>query len=249
MNNLVEINNLTKKFNTINGEIEAINNIDLEIKQGEIIAIVGSSGCGKSTLLSILAGLDKQTSGNFKFNGDVKIGYMLQQDALLPWLSIYDNVLIGLKINKQVTKENLEYIDNLLKIYDLYEFKDKKPASLSGGMKQRAALIRTLALKPDVLLLDEPFSALDYQTRLIISDDVYKIAKKENITIIMVTHDLAEAISMANKVVVLSKRPCKIKNVVPIILNEKSTPINNRKDSNFSMYYDMIWRDLDVFIS
>lgn len=137
MNNLLEINNLTKKFNTINGEIEAIDKINLEIKQGEIIAIVGSSGCGKSTLLSILSGLDKQTSGNFKFNDDVKIGYMLQQDALLPWLSIYENVLIGLKINKQVTKENLEYIDYLLKVYDLYEFKDKKPASLSGGMKQR----------------------------------------------------------------------------------------------------------------
>lgn len=249
MNKLLEINNLTKKYNTINGEIEAISEINLEIKQGEIIAIVGSSGCGKSTLLSILAGLDKQTSGDYKFNDDVKIGYMLQQDALLPWLTIYDNILIGLKINKKVTKENLEYIDNLLKMYDLYEFRDKKPTSLSGGMKQRVALIRTLALRPDILLLDEPFSALDYQTRLIISDDVYKIAKKENITIIMVTHDLAEAISMADKVVVLSKRPCKIKSIVPINLSEKSTPINNRKDSNFSMYYDMIWRDLDVFIS
>lgn len=137
MNKLLEINNLTKKYNTINGEIEAISEINLEIKQGEIIAIVGSSGCGKSTLLSILAGLDKQTSGDYKFNDDVKIGYMLQQDALLPWLTIYDNILIGLKINKKVTKENLEYIDNLLKMYDLYEFKDKKPTSLSGGMKQR----------------------------------------------------------------------------------------------------------------
>lgn len=248
MNNLLAINKLSKKYNTLCGEVEAIDKIDLEIEKGEIIAIVGSSGCGKSTLLSILAGLDEQTDGTFRYADNINVGYMLQQDALLPWLTIYDNVLLGLKINHQDTKENIEYVNHLLKLYDLYDFRNKKPSSLSGGMKQRVALIRTLALKPNLLLLDEPFSALDYQTRLIISDDVYRIAKKEGITIIIVTHDLAEAISMADRVVVLSKRPCRIKSIIPINLSEKDSPIANRKAKEFSMYYDMIWRELDVII-
>lgn len=248
MNNYIVINNLSKKYNTLNGEIIAIDNIDLNISKGEIIAIVGSSGCGKSTLLSILSGLDKQTDGSFSFDNNTKVGYMLQQDALLPWLTIYENSILGLNINHINDQEHLDYVDKLLKMYDLYEFKDKKPNSLSGGMKQRVALIRTLALKPDLLLLDEPFSALDYQSRLVISDDVYKIVKELGITMIIVTHDLAEAISLADRVVVLSKRPCRIKSIIPIVMGEKKNPIDNRKAKEFTMYYDMIWRELDVII-
>lgn len=248
MNNLIVIDKLGKKYNTLSGEVSAIDDISLNIKKGEIIAIVGSSGCGKSTLLSILSGLDKQSKGSFYFNDEVKIGYMLQQDALLPWMSIYDNATLGLKINKLFDEEHIKYVDYLLKLYDLYDFKDKKPASLSGGMKQRVALIRTLALKPNVLLLDEPFSALDYQTRLLISEDVYNVAKKENITMIIVTHDLAEAITLADRVVILSKRPAKIKSIVPIVFEEKDSPINNRKAKEFNYYYDLIWRELDVII-
>ncbi|MGM9834832.1 MAG: ABC transporter ATP-binding protein [Bacilli bacterium] len=248
MNNILDIKNLSKKYNTVDGEVQAIDNINLEVKEGEVLAIVGSSGCGKSTLLSILAGLDNASSGCVCFKNNDNIGYMLQQDALLPWLSIYENAILGLKINHINDKEHLDYVNNLLKMYDLYDFKDKKPSSLSGGMKQRVALIRTLALKPKILLLDEPFSALDYQTRLVISDDVYKVAKENNITVIIVTHDLAESISMADRVVVLSKRPCIVKKIIPINLSNRSTPINNRKAIEFNMYYDLLWSELDVII-
>ena len=249
MNNLLEIKDLEKTYCTKEGEVKAIENITLDIKEGEFIAIVGSSGCGKSTLLSILANLESKTKGSIKFNkDDFTIGYMLQDDSLFDWLTILDNALLGLEIKGKKTKENINYVKNLLKTYDLDSFKDKYPKELSGGMKQRVALIRTLAIHPDILLLDEPFSALDYQTRLAVSDDVYKIIKKEKKTVIMVTHDLAEAISLADKVVVLSKRPCRIKNIYDINLTNKSNPIENRKAKEFSSYYEKIWKDLDVFI-
>lgn len=249
MNNLLEIKNLSKTYHTKKEEIKAIDDLTLEIKQGEFVAIVGSSGCGKSTLLSILAGLEEKTKGEILFNKqDFTIGYMLQNDSLFDWLTILDNALLGLDIKGKKTKENIEYVKNLLKTYDLDNFKEKYPTELSGGMKQRVALIRTLAIHPDVLLLDEPFSALDYQTRLAVSDDVYKIIKKEKKTVIMVTHDLAEAISLADRVVVLSKRPCRIKKIYDIKLTNKSNPIENRKAKEFSTYYEKIWKDLDVFI-
>lgn len=248
-NILLKINNISKTYFTPNEEIKAIDNISLDIKQGEFIAIVGSSGCGKSTLLSILAGLENQTQGEIKFNkNDFTVGYMLQQDALFDWLNILDNALLGLKIQKEDNLDNINYVKQLLKTYDLEDFMYKYPKELSGGMKQRVALIRTLAIKPDLLLLDEPFSALDYQTRLAVSDDVYKIIKQEKKTVIMVTHDLAEAISLADKIVVLSKRPGKVKKIYDINLTNKSNPIKNRKSKEFSTYYDQIWRDLDVFI-
>ena len=249
MNNLLEIKNLSKTYHTKKEEIKAIDDLTLEIKQGEFVAIVGSSGCGKSTLLSILAGLEEKTKGDILFNKqDFTIGYMLQNDSLFDWLTILDNALLGLDIKGKKTKENIEYVKNLLKTYDLDSFKEKYPKELSGGMKQRVALIRTLAIHPDILLLDEPFSALDYQTRLAVSDDVYRIIKKEKKTVIMVTHDLAEAISLADRVVVLSKRPCKIKKIYDIELTNKSNPIENRKAKEFSTYYEKIWKDLDVFI-
>lgn len=247
-NKILRINNLVKNYNTMRGEINAIKEISFDVNEGEFLVIVGSSGCGKSTLLSILSDLETLTDGNILKNDSLKIGYMLQEDALLPWLTIYENAILGLKIKKIDTQENIDEVIRLLKLYNLYDFKDKYPKNLSGGMKQRVALIRTLAIKPDLLLLDEPFSALDYQSRLAVSDDVYKIIKKEKKTVIMVTHDLAEAISMADRIIVLSKRPATIKKIYDIKLEHKSTPINNRKDGKFSKYYEMIWRDLDVNI-
>ena len=173
---------------------------------------------------------------------------MLQSDSLLPFLTILDNCLIGLKVTKKLTEENKKYVINLLKTYGLGDFLDKYPSSLSGGMRQRVALIRTLSVKPDILLLDEATSALDYQSSLIISEDIYKILKKEKKTLIMVTHDIGLAISMSDRVIVLSKRPSVVKNIYEIKLNNKSTPINNRRDKEFSKYYEMLWRDLDVHI-
>ena len=246
MQKLLEINNISKTFNTLNGEINAIKSISFDVNNEQFIAIVGSSGCGKSTLLNIISGLLEKTNGTIKFyKKNPIIGYMLQEDALLPYLNILDNATLGLSLKKIKTKENIEYTKRLLETYGLKDFIYKYPKELSGGMKQRVALIRTLAIKPDILLLDEPFSALDYQSRLSVSEDVYNIIKKEKKTVIMITHDIAEAISLSDKIIVLSKRPSIVKKIYDIEMENKSTPINNRKCKEFSDYYDKIWRDLD----
>lgn len=248
-NKIVSISHLKKNYQDDNGEIEAIKDITIGIEEGSFVCIVGPSGCGKSTLLSILAGLEEQSAGEIKFNkDDIRLGYMLQKDSLFPWRTILSNCLLGLEIKKELTPANKEYVIHLLKTYGLGEFMDKYPSSLSGGMRQRVALIRTLAIRPDILLLDEPFSALDGMTRVALSDDVYEMIKKEKKTAIMITHDVAEAVSLSNKVIVLTKRPAAIKKIYTIHLTERSTPTKNRKCKEFSDYYDQIWRDLDVHI-
>ena len=243
MNNILNIKNLRKIYHTEKEEILAVDNFSLELEEGEFVAIVGPSGCGKSTILSILSGLEKEDKGSIEAVGS--IGYMLQTDALFDWLTILDNCLLGLKIQDKLTEENKEYVLNLLEKYGLKDFINSYPNHLSGGMRQRVALIRTLATKPDILLMDEPFSALDYQSRLAISDDVYKILKEEGKSIIIVTHDIAEAISICNRVVVLSKRPCSVKKIFDIEFDSKSIPTENRKEIKFSSYYDQIWREID----
>lgn len=247
--NILSIKKLCKNYHTKTGEIEAVKNFDLDISEGEIIAIVGPSGCGKSTILSTLCGLEKKTSGDIKYGKeDFKLGYMLQRDSLFPWLTVLDNCLLGLKIKGKVTENDKKRVINLLDTYGLKEFKKHYPSELSGGMKQRVALIRTLAINPDILLLDEPFSALDYQTRLALSDDIYRIIKSEKKTVIMVTHDIAEAISMADRIVVVSKRPATIKSIYDIKLTNKKNPIQNRNAKEFSTYYNTIWKDLDIHV-
>lgn len=246
MNNVLKINNLSKTYHTNLGSVEALNNINLEVHEGEILGIIGNSGCGKSTLLSILSKLDNATSGNIESKKENYIvGYMLQNDALFPWLTILDNATLGLKIKGIKTKENIEYTKMLLETYGLGEFINKYPNSLSGGMKQRVALIRTLAFKPDILLLDEPFSRLDLINRLSISDDVYQIIKKENKTTVIISHDIAECISLCDRVAIMSKRPGTIKNIHNIILDNKSLPSKNRSDNKFYYYYDLLWKEID----
>ena len=248
-NNILEISNLSKIYHTNKSEVLAIDNLNLNIRDGEFVAIVGPSGCGKTTFLSILCGLEDKSSGKILCSkDDFKMGYMLQNDTLFPWLNILDNCLIGLKIRKEINKENIDRVKELLNIYGLSDFIYKYPRNLSGGMRQRVALIRTLAISPDILLLDEPFSALDYQTRLAVSDDVWKIIKKEGKTTIMITHDVAEAISMADRVVVLSNRPAKVKNIYSINMKNKGTPIKNRNQEEFKEYYDKIWKDIDFHV-
>lgn len=248
MKKILEIKNLRKIYHTKKAEILAVDDFSFDLYEGEFISIVGPSGCGKSTVLSILSGLLDKSGGEVNYDPKIKFGYMLQEDSLFPFRNIIDNCLLGLEIKKENNLENKEYVTNLLNTYGLKDFIHSFPENLSGGMRQRCALIRTLATKPDILLLDEPFSALDYQSRLAVSDDVYKIIKKEKKSAIMVTHDLAEAISMSDRVIVLSDRPSHIKNIYNIELSKKSNPIENRKDKEFSKYYELIWKDIDFHV-
>lgn len=245
MKEVLKLKNISKKYQAKNGEVEALSNINFTVKEGEFISIIGPSGCGKSTLLSIIAGLEPKTSGDIELEGST--GYMLQKDSLLEWRTIYDNVTFGLEIRRKKTKENEAYAMDLLKKYGLYDFKDKYPTQLSGGMRQRVALIRTLAIKPKILLLDEAFSALDYQTRIMVTNDIFRILKNENITAVIVTHDISEAISMSDRVVVLSKRPATVKSIHDINFEmEDRNPISCRESPKFSKYFDTIWKELDV---
>lgn len=253
MSKILEIKDISKIYQGKESEILALSNINFEIEEGEFVSIIGPSGCGKSTLLSVIAGLEEKTTGNIyieqeKVTGiSEKIGYMLQRDCLLEWKTILDNTLFGLEIKKQLNKDTKAYAESLLKKYDLYEFKDKYPTELSGGMRQRVALIRTLATNPKILLLDEAFSALDYQTRIMVTHDIYDILRKENITALMVTHDISEAISMSDRVIVLSKRPGTIKNIHEIKFNlENRTPINCREQIEFTRYFNTLWKELGV---
>lgn len=245
-NKILEIKNLSKNYHDIKGEIKAIDDISFNVYDGDFISIVGPSGCGKSTLLSILSNIEEKSDGNILWNKkDAVIGYMLQTDCLFPWRTVLENASLGLDIMNKNTKENRDYLLYLLETYGLKEFIDKYPESLSGGMRQRVALIRTLAINPDILLLDEAFSALDSQSRIKVSEDVYNIIKKEKKTAIMVTHDINEAITFSEKVIVLTNRPAKIKNVYDINFSNKRSSINTRKEENYNTYYDAIWRDLN----
>ena len=246
MEEMVKVVNLTKDFYTKEGEMQVLSNISFTLFQGEILSLLGPSGSGKSTILNILTKLLEPTSGSVTINGTV--GYMFQKDHLLEWRSIMDNITLGLEImHKKNDKKSMERIERLLKTYGLWYFRNMYPKELSGGMRQRVALIRTLSVDPDILLLDEPFSALDYQTRLMVNDDVYKIIKNENKSVILVTHDISEAIAMGDKVAVLSKRPSTIKNEYKIDLSmeEEKTPFKCRKVPKFQTYFDLLWKELD----
>ena len=254
METILEFQNVSYAYHTLDGETPALSHISFSVKKGEFIAIVGPSGCGKSTLLSLIAGLLQPEEGQILIHGksvelrNANIGYMLQKDHLFEWRTIYSNVLLGLEIQKKDTPQKREQIDSLLQTYGLDTFKNSKPSQLSGGMRQRAALIRTLALEPDLLLLDEPFSALDYQTRLMVNDDVYKIIKNENKTAILVTHDISEAIAMSDRIAVLSKRPSTIKSEHKINFEDmevEKTPFECRKIPEFQKYFDILWKEID----
>ncbi len=249
---LLKISNISMNYHSVKGETSALKNINFEVDSGEFISILGPSGCGKSTLLNIMSGLLEPSKGQVLYKGEEikknldKIGYMFQKDHLFEWNTVWENVILGLKIKKQLTDESKCRVNELLDAYGLLRFKNHYPSELSGGMRQRVALIRTLALNPEILFLDEPFSALDYQSRLVVCDDVYRIIKTEKKTAIMVTHDIAEAISISEKVVVLSKRPSNVKVEVPIYFNKDDlTPFQKRKDIKFSDYFNRLWKELD----
>lgn len=244
---ILECRDICFSYHNLKGETKALDHISFQVDQGEFIAIVGPSGCGKSTLLSIIAGLLKPESGEILLNqaNDIQIGYMLQQDHLLEWRSIWKNVLLGPEITGTLTKEKEELANHLLNDYGLYKFKDKKPSELSGGMKQRAALIRTMVMEPALLLLDEPFSALDYQTRLTVSADIGSIIRKSRITAILITHDLSEAISLADRILVMTKRPATIKNNIPVNLSmTENSPLAARNAPEFNHLFTLLWKEI-----
>lgn len=249
---LLQLQDIGMAYHTLNGEIPALSHISFSINEGEFVSLVGPSGCGKSTILNLIAGLLKPEQGAITMQGipleksPVTIGYMLQKDHLFEWRTIYENVILGLEIQKKLTKDRLDRVEQLLLDYGLADFKQARPSQLSGGMRQRAALIRTLALEPSLLLLDEPFSALDYQTRLNVSDDIGKIIKKEGKTALLVTHDISEAISMSDRVIVLTKAPASIKCELPILLDiPEKTPMNARSAPDFKNYFNRIWKELN----
>lgn len=251
MHNILELKNIGYSYHSLHGETIALKDISFGVQEGEFIAIVGPSGCGKSTLLSIIAGLLAPEQGTIVVNNPdgslhyPKIGYMLQRDHLFEWRTVYRNVTLGLELNHKMTKENLDKIDALLEDYGLDKFRDKRPSELSGGMKQRAALIRTLALEPQLLLLDEPFSALDYQTRLFVSADICRLIRAAGKTMIIITHDLAEAISLADRIIVLSGRPAVVKNQMSVSLTlSDDSPLAARNAPEFQQYFNRLWEDM-----
>lgn len=248
----VSVNDVCMNYHTISSSIQALREISFSVKEGEFLSIAGPSGCGKSTILNIISGLVSPSSGEVFVDGERvysisgKLGYMFQRDHLFNWITVWDNIMLGIKIQRKPKKEYEQRVLELLTNYSLIDFKDNFPQELSGGMRQKVALIRTLALDPEVLLLDEPFSALDYQTRLNISDEIYNIIKGEKKTVIMVTHDISEAISMSDRVIVLSKRPAEISGVFEIKFNEeKRSPILCRENPEFRIYFNNIWRKLN----
>ncbi len=250
MKNLLEFNNVSYFYQTKESEVNALDNVTFTVEEKSFSTLVGPSGCGKTTILSLTAGLLTPSSGSIILDGkpitknDGRIGYMFQRDHLFEWRTIWQNIILGLEIQKKhKSAQKLELAENLLKKYDLYNFKNKKPRQLSGGMRQRVALIRTLVLEPALLLLDEPFSALDYQTRLKVCDDVYEIIKSEQKTALLVTHDISEALSMSDKIIILSKRPATVKENM-IISFSGGTPLQKREDDNFGNYFEKIWRFL-----
>ena len=251
MNTFIEFQDVSFSYHTVSGETPALHHINFSVNRNDFVAIVGPSGCGKSTLLSMLCGLIRPEYGSIKIDGIplsgkdlTSIGYM-QKDQLFEWRTIEKNILLGLEIQKKQNPESLAYAQTLLKIYGLSDFRNAKPSELSGGMRQRAALIRTLVLKPELLLLDEPFSALDYQTRLNTANDIGNIIKKEHKTAILVTHDISEAVSLGSQVVVLTRRPATVKRVIPVQFPSELTPLERRNTPEFKTYFNLIWKELN----
>ena len=250
MTPFLDVSGVSFSYHTMEGETKALSHISFTVENGEFIVLVGPSGCGKSTLLTLLCGLAEPEEGAVLLNGlpvsqdHSRIGYMFQRDCLLEWRSVLSNVSLGLEIQRRLTPEAKKELLSMLETYGLGDFVNSRPSELSGGMRQRAALIRTLALKPDLLLLDEPFSALDYQTRLSVCDDISSILRASKKTAILVTHDLSEAISAADRVLVLSSRPGRLKAEIPLSFSGETRPIHRRNMPEFSSYFNLVWKEL-----
>ena len=246
MNPIVSLEDVSLRYHSIGGETSAVSHLSLSVQAGEFISIVGPSGCGKSTILSMLAGQLAPSEGSIYIGGT--IGYMLQKDYLLQWRSIRSNALLGLEIQKKLTPENIAYVDTLLTQYGLGDFKNSLPNQLSGGMRQRAALIRTLVTHPGLLLLDEPFSALDYQTRLNVANDIGSIIRHEKKSAILVTHVLSEAISMGDRILILSARPGTVIRTIDLDFDPSLNSIERRETDAFKQYFSELWKEMNQLV-
>lgn len=248
----IAIRQVSMTYQSPDGEVEALRDVSFDVADGEFVSIVGPSGCGKSTLLSLIVGLERPSAGEILLDGEpvtepsAKIGFMPQRDQLFAWRTIWSNVTLGLQIRHQNTPEQQARVRALLEQYDLAEFAQKQPGQLSGGMRQRCALIRTLATEPAILLLDEPFSALDYQTRLAVSADISRIIRQEHKTAVLVTHDISEAISMSDRIVVLTHRPGTVRAVHDLRQFHDLSPLERRGTPEFQSIFNQIWEELDV---
>lgn len=245
------IHNLCKTFEGNGEAVRVLDDINLSIQPGEFVSIIGPSGCGKSTLFNILAGLLEHDNGRIALDGqDVsnlrgRVGYMLQRDLLMPWRTVLENVIVGLEVRGAPRAESVERARAYLQDFGLLSFQNSYPKALSGGMRQRVALARTLLPDPDILLLDEPFSALDYQTRLYLEAMVVDTASRQGKTVVLVTHDIDEAIALSQRIYVLSSRPGRVKSEHRIDLQTRS-PLEARHDSRFAGYFDLLCRELDI---
>ena len=248
MNPVLTLDHVSYSYHTPSGETPALKDVSFSVRPGSFTSIAGPSGCGKSTLLSLIAGLIAPEKGCIRFYKSdampaaARIGYMLQHDTLLEWRTIYKNILLGLEVTHQCTEQKKRLAADMMHDYGLASFKNAHPSELSGGMRQRAALIRTLVLEPDILLLDEPFSALDYQQRLLLADEVHSIIKRGGYTAVLVTHDISEAICMSDRVIILSERPARIRKQVEINMGS-DTPLERRSNPLFREYYDAVWSE------
>ncbi|MBQ6856278.1 MAG: ABC transporter ATP-binding protein [Lachnospiraceae bacterium] len=247
----LEVKDLCYSYHSMDGETQALSDISLTVSAGEFLAVVGPSGCGKSTLLSLMTGLLTPSKGQILMDGtavqsgDTRIGYMLQKDHLFEWRTVFSNACLGLEIRKELDASGKEKVHELLKAYGLDGFANAHPSELSGGMRQRAALIRTLALEPELLLLDEPFSALDYQTRLAVCDDISTIIRRQKKTAVLITHDLSEAVSVADRIVILTPRPGHIKKILNVTFPDSAiSPLMRRNCPEFSSYFNEVWEIL-----
>ena len=249
---MIQVRQAALTYQTAQGEVEALRSVTFDVEEGAFYSIVGPSGCGKSTLLGAIAGLEPLSGGEILVDGkpvhgpSASMGLMPQRDQLFPWRTIRDNVLLGLQVQKRNTPERRAHAMELLERYGLGEFARCRPGQLSGGMRQRCALIRTLAPEPKILLLDEPFSALDYQTRLAVSADIHAILRAEGKTAVLVTHDIAEAVSLSDQVVVLSQRPAVVKAIHDLSPLGALTPMERRDGPEFHTYFNQIWKELEI---
>jgi NitT/TauT family transport system ATP-binding protein len=251
---IIQVRSAALTYQSADGEVEALRSISLSMNEGEFCSIVGPSGCGKSTLLGAIAGLETLDSGSILVDGEEvrgpspRIGLMPQRDQLFEWKTIQENVMLGLQVRRRDTPESRRRVAELLERYGLAEFAQKRPGQLSGGMRQRCALIRTLAIEPRILLLDEPFSALDYQTRLAVSADIHAILRREGQTALLVTHDISEAISMSDRIFILSRRPATVKAVRDLRELKDLTPLQRRDHPSFHIHFNAVWKELDIHV-